>query len=186
MNDEIWKEIPNYSKYQVSNTGKIKSKSRSWVCSRGHSITRKEKILKGSYDKDKYVKVSLVNDNNKIKRLSVHRIVAMVFLEDYNEKLQVNHIDGNKENNSSNNLEMVTSKENIHHAINVLDINYGRYINKMHEVNKKKVIRSDGKIYNQVKDVLKENNIKTKQLLYDVLKGRRKEYNGYSYKYYYE
>lgn len=47
----------------------------------------------------------------------IHRLVAKAFLDTWNPDLQVNHIDGNKHNNCVNNLEMVTSLENIHHFL---------------------------------------------------------------------
>jgi hypothetical protein len=49
------------------------------------------------------------------KTFSVHRLVAECFLENWNEKLQVNHKDLDKKNNNVDNLEMVTNKENQHH-----------------------------------------------------------------------
>lgn len=51
------------------------------------------------------------------KNLFVHRIVATIFLENFNKRAVVNHIDGNKQNNNVNNLEWVTHKENNIHAI---------------------------------------------------------------------
>ena len=155
-----------------------------WKCGKGHYINRKENILKGTPDKDGYLKVSLKDNNDKTKRLSIHRIVAEQFILNKENKPIVNHKDGNKQNNCVDNLEWCTQKENVKHAIEKLNVKYSRYIDKMHKANKKKIIRSDGKIYNQVKDILKEKEIKSPQILYDVLKGRRKEYKGYSYIYY--
>lgn len=61
----------------------------------------------------------------------------MAFLDDYSEELQVNHIDGNKLNNSVDNLEMVTGKENVLHSIKtglkpkMLRDEYGRFLRKV-------------------------------------------------------
>ncbi len=74
--------------------------------------------LSTALDRDGYVKVTLVSPGKKRHRYSVHRLM----MENYYpvegmEYLQVNHIDGNKQNNNLSNLEWCTCKENIHHAI---------------------------------------------------------------------
>lgn len=80
-----------------------------------------QKFLTVSYDKDGYSKVRMSSKdlpNGKQHLYSVHRLV----LENFNPvenmiNLQVNHIDGDKTNNNITNLQWVTCKENIHHAI---------------------------------------------------------------------
>ena len=82
---------------------------------------KSKKFLSQSKDKDGYMKVALCSTDlppKKVHRYSVHRLI----LENFNpvpdmEYLQVNHIDGDKENNSLSNLEWVTCEENIHHAM---------------------------------------------------------------------
>lgn len=76
-------------------------------------------FLKPAKDKDGYLKVRLMSNDLPSGRwfTSVHRLVLQTFKPIENmAELQVNHIDGNKENNAVSNLEWVTLKENIHHA----------------------------------------------------------------------
>lgn len=74
--------------------------------------------MKGSYDKNGYIRVGLTRNDGKSKSYKVHRLVLLTFLPNPNsDTLQVNHIDGNKENNTLKNLEWVTCQENIEHAI---------------------------------------------------------------------
>jgi len=58
-----------------------------------------------------YMRVILIK-NKKAKNIAVHRLVAQAFLNDFDEKLQVNHKDENKTNNNYLNLEMCTAKYN--------------------------------------------------------------------------
>ncbi len=106
---EIWKYIEDYGlRYQVSNYGRVRSLSR-----QGKS---REFVLKPVLNA-RYHKVSLCTPGvagHKI--ISIHRLVAKYFLPDWDSSLQVNHIDGDKFNNHSTNLEMVTAKENTAHA----------------------------------------------------------------------
>lgn len=79
---------------------------------------RTQKYLSAQYDKNGYVKVQMRSTDNKSHRYSVHRLVLENFKPVQGmDKLQVNHKDGNKLNNSLDNLEWTTCKENINHAI---------------------------------------------------------------------
>jgi hypothetical protein len=71
-----------------------------------------------------YTNLSKNKDGRKPYRL--HRLVAMAFLPNFNDELQVNHKDGDKNNNDVSNLEMVTCAENVWHAWNVLETNKDR------------------------------------------------------------
>ena len=89
---EIWVDIKNYEgKYRISNLGRVKSLERQ-DCVR---------LYKGGVG----------------KKFSVHRLVAQHFLPDWNPGLEVNHIDGNRDNNRADNLEMCTHQRNMEHAI---------------------------------------------------------------------
>lgn len=72
------------------------------------------KELKPNKNKYGYLYCSL-KTNKQFKTFKYHRLVAECFLENYLEELDINHIDGNKQNNNINNLECITRKENIHH-----------------------------------------------------------------------
>ena len=111
---EIWKDIPNYEGlYQVSNLGRVKSNHNG----RGH----KPKILT-NIPRNGYVSVLLCKNKSQ-KNVFVHRLVAECFVPNPENKPCVNHIDGNKSNPRSSNLEWCTQKENIAHAINTGLIN---------------------------------------------------------------
>ena len=110
--NEIWKDIKDYEGiYQVSNLGRVKGLLR--YDSRGN--LRVERMLKPISTNDGYVKVNLSKNGVKRKR-PIHRLVAEAFISNSENKSQVNHIDENKTNNSVDNLEWVTAKENINHG----------------------------------------------------------------------
>ena len=93
--NEEWKDI-QYG-YKISNQGRVKNPQG--------------KILGGSTHKDSYRFVTI-----KGKQIPIHRIVAENFIENKYDKPFVNHKDGNKMNNSVDNLEWVTQQENIQHS----------------------------------------------------------------------
>jgi hypothetical protein len=102
---EIWKAVAECNgEYYISSQGKFKS----------YKFGR-ERILKHGYDKDGYAVVGICR-NGKSKNYFVHRLVALAFISNTENKPEVNHIDGDKLNNHSSNLEWNTSKENIKHA----------------------------------------------------------------------
>lgn len=106
--NEVWKDIKGYEgKYQVSDTGKV----RSLDYHRQEKV--KELALKNSRG---YYIVGLTMFSKK-KFYSVHRLVANAFIPNGQNLPQVNHIDCNKANNNVSNLEWVTEKENTIHAI---------------------------------------------------------------------
>ncbi len=96
---EVWKPIPNYEGfYEVSNIGRVRS------------LYRYKKILHPS-DTNGYRTVELWK-GKKRKRIGVHRLVAMAFIDNPDNKPFVNHKDETRDNNSVDNLEWVTHLEN--------------------------------------------------------------------------
>lgn len=111
---EIWKDIQGYEGlYQVSNTGIIKSLKR-YRLNHGKTQEVPEKIKKYRKDPQGYLQCDLFKNNNA-KTVRAHRIVALAFLPNPQNKETVNHIDGNKENNHVENLEWATFKEQNNH-----------------------------------------------------------------------
>lgn len=108
---EEWRTIDFASNYEVSKEGLVRNKKTKY-------------ILKGRKSKNGYLQVSLtMNDTGKQKNQYIHRLVALSWLEQQPKKNQVNHKDGNKENNNVENLEWVDSHENLLHKTRVLKKN---------------------------------------------------------------
>lgn len=124
---EKWKPIPNYEGlYKASTLGRIKSLERI-IHKQKCNVLFKEVILKQNkrsiLSTNNYYCVNLYNNEHKSKIQSVHRILAMCFITNPDNKSQINHIDGNKHNNRFSNLEWCTASENAIHAnINGLSI----------------------------------------------------------------
>lgn len=113
---EIWKNIIGFEdSYQISNIGNVKSKNRRVNSKYGKTRFVKGQILKNIIDKDGYHKVNLKR-NQKGKTLFVHRLVCIHFHENPQNKKQVNHINGVKNDNRCENLEWCTASENRKHA----------------------------------------------------------------------
>lgn len=114
---EVWLPVVGYEgKYEVSNTGLVRSVDRE-VFNRGsgRAYTLKGQALKVKKDRDGYLIVSPCVDGVN-KYLRVHRVVASAFLSNPENKAHVNHINGDKSDNSVSNLEWVSHVENMRHA----------------------------------------------------------------------
>ena len=97
--------IENYPNYFVTKEGEVIN-------------VKTNKILKPCFNTWGYQQVTLHN-RIKSKNIVIHRLVANAFISNFENKPQVNHIDGNKSNNSVSNLEWCTSSENVKHAYKI-------------------------------------------------------------------
>lgn len=115
IKEEIWKEIEFCTNYLVSNKGRVKAKERN-VPSRYGMRLKREYMLGLRHNHNGYLYTTLFIDGKR-RNFFVHRLVAYAFIgHPADTKLEVNHIDGNKENNTPSNLEWVTSSQNTQHS----------------------------------------------------------------------
>ena len=169
--------VKGYEEYQIDTNGIIYGK--------------KGTPLKYSLNHNGYCIVNFYVDNKRTG-FAIHTLVAKQFL--YNDepinKTQVNHIDGNKENNNVENLEWVTPKENTRHAIDVLSIDKVGVNNP----NAKKILGiniNTGEIilFDTIIDAAKffcekgQNDRYVQNSIWRVLKGLRHSYKGFYWKY---
>lgn len=116
MINEIWKDIAGYEGlYQVSNLGKVKSLPRKLWNGRASYLTN-EKVLKTIKDKNGYENVALYK-NKKAKVCKVHRLVAIAFIPNPENKPEVDHINTITNDNMVENLRWVTRSENMQNPI---------------------------------------------------------------------
>lgn len=179
MKEEIWKKIKGYEEYyEISNYGKVR-RIKYEDCShiKTHTLPY---YLKPRKDKDGYLKYTLV-DKMKSKSFIAHRLVAIHFIPNPENKPTVNHKDGNKLNNYVDNLEWATQKEQNKHALET-----GLRIMKNNKLSKV-VLQYDLqgnllKEYKSSNDAGRINNYSSGHIR-DCCRGNMKTYKGFIWKY---
>lgn len=126
---EIYKTIEGFENYQVSNLGNIKSFNYG-----------RENIIKTTKNKFGYLNLTLFKKGKRYY-FSVHRLVATTFIQNPENKKQVNHINGVKTDNCVENIEWNTCKENMTHAFSV-GLNKGKkgFLNVNSKLNEEDVL----------------------------------------------
>lgn len=121
---EIWKPCPGDETKEISSKGNIRRIERRQLAP--HSVygefwvTFKQRPISQSLTPYGYKTVGLRTAFRVKNTRLVHRLVAMAFIPNPDNKPQVNHKDGNRQNNCVENLEWCTASENVRHAIDVL------------------------------------------------------------------
>lgn len=158
-NQEKWSAIDSH--YCVSTLGRIKS-------------IRTGRILKPLKTTTGYYMIQLSNNGVK-KQYKIHRLVASAFIENHENKPEVNHIDGNPLNNMVYNLEWVTRSENVKHA-------YEIGLNKKNRpVAAMDLSGNTLKIYKSARDA--EQDGYSNQLIAKCCNGKRRKHKGRMWKY---
>lgn len=94
----VWRESALFPLYAVSTRGEVR-------------VIKTNKILKNFLNKDGYACITLTNKSGRRQTVKMHRLVAMTFIPNTENKPTVHHIDGNRANNNIENLEWRTYKE---------------------------------------------------------------------------
>ena len=174
---EVWKAIQGTKGFiEVSTEGRVRS-----------LLSGTPRILKTTVDTKGYHRVRVTIEREKMG-FKLHREAAKAFIPNPDNKPQVNHKDGNKNNNCISNLEWATNKENSHHAIkNGLWDSVFEGAKKENEKRKKPIIayRIKGKYpctryYESIREA--ERDIGSRHIT-DVLKGKRNQVKGWSFEY---
>lgn len=185
---EIWKTIPETDGlYSVSNFGNVRRNEHYTTVKPNIQKTNetvafyKEKLVKPYKDSSGYLVVSIRGIKGNTIRKKIHRLVAQAFIPNPNGYDTVNHIDENKMNNSLENLEWVTAKENANH---------GTRNSRIQKALSNRVAQYtiDGqlvKIWNSMSEAARYFGASTTTYIRRVCQGSfgRKTYKGYVWKY---
>lgn len=173
---EEWRKIKDFEEYEVSNLGNVRTLKKG-----------NPKLLKLQNDGLGYFYVGFYK--NKHFKFKVHRLVAEAFIENPEQKPQVNHIDGNKHNNNVSNLEWCTISENRIHALDILHVKNGM-TGRRGKLNKKSipVLQIDiktNKIINKYYGASEANRITgiNNSLILRVCQGKGKTAGGYKWEF---
>ena len=179
MLDQIWKTIDNYGDYEVSNYGKVRRISYDGDKSKEEQY-KLPYYLKHRIDKDGYFRYTLCV-KGKTKSFYAHRLVAQAFIPNPNNKPQVNHIDGNKQNNYVDNLEWCTIQENNLHALRngLRDMKNNKLSKQVEQYDMNGNLLNTFKSANDAKRItgLSQGHIS------ECCRGEYKQYKGYVWKY---
>ena len=171
---EIWRPIEGYENlYEVSNLGRVRSLERTVIRKNGVKRKVSEKILKPGTQQNGYLMVTL-HKNGVRRSFYLHRLVLTAFNPNSDKKLQVNHLSEDKTDNSVENLEWCTAKENS---------NYGTRTKRASEKNRKPVLCVElNQIFPSLKEAARQLSLSVGNLSW-VLTGRSKTAGGYHFEY---
>lgn len=171
-----WIKIKDFPNYSVSSSGSVRNDNRM-------------SLLKPTTNHKGYLYVVLSKDG-KTTTKKIHRLVAESFIDNPDNKPQVNHIDGNKQNNDVSNLEWCTNQENQDHFWRVIKnkqykkrpINRRSYALSENPRARKVLRVNDNKVYNCLTEAALDSKT-TESLISQVCRGKRRTTGGYMWRY---
>lgn len=123
--NEEWRDVSGFEGfYQVSSLGRVRSLDRYVRAKNGSQAFKRGRVLTQRVDRYGYFGIEL-KMNGVSLQTTVHRLVAIAFVSGNFQGAQVNHIDGDKTNNSPSNLEFCTVAQNNRHAF-IMGLKVGR------------------------------------------------------------
>ena len=162
----IMKQIENQPGYFISSEGKVfsfwKRTSDGTKFIDYVDLDSSPRELKASKTKKGYLLVKL-----RGKGFSIHRLVAEAYITNPENKSEVNHKDGNRENNQASNLEWCTRIENVHHS------KVCKYLWKIQNILTKEILETDN-----LNQFCKENELKVRSL-HQTLSKRLKQHKNF-------
>ena len=170
---DTWSKIDEYSNYSVSRNGDIRN-------------DRTGKLKTGRLNRYGYPVVDLYS-NGERQTERIHRLVAEAFVPNPECKPQVNHINGDKTNNSADNLEWVTPSENMRHSVaNGLYTPHSPMLGKKNPNAGRKGrpvrIVETGEEFDSITECEKAIDGNNRHIS-DCLSGRQKTHRGYTFEY---
>ena len=184
-----WMPVVGYEDcYEISDTGVLRSLTRKIKCRAGGTRVIEGKVINVRPNKHGYVFVGL-SKNRRYRNQSIHRIVMMAFSPHPDcERLEVNHINGDKCDNALSNLEWCTHAENTQHSFNSLGRRSGRLGKSGIQDKRSKPVRACNSTtgetnYFESIGLASQFINGTRSAIIDCLKGRRKSHKGYSWSY---
>jgi hypothetical protein len=171
---EIWKDIPEYEGvYKISTEGKILSLTRTYIRESGVPLNLKQKERRCRLDEKGYLRVQLWK-NNKPKNHRLHQLLGITFIPNPYNYDTINHIDGDKTNNSLSNLEWCSSDHNTKEAIRIGLIKTRPIAKKKHNI----ILG----VYTSITEAANKEGLE-RSSIFRCLSGKYKFYKGYTWEY---
>ena len=174
---EAWLPVVGYEGiYEVSDLGRVKRIKPGKGTATG--------LLIPNWNSNNNSLNVMLRNHGKDRQYRVHRLVAQAFLENPENKSQVNHLNGNRGDNCVTNLEWATQSQNIHHAHEFLPRNFTAY--GEHHANSKRIMSRDGDkapvIYGSVNEASRQTGVQMTNIA-KCARGERKSAGGLVWSY---